>query len=86
MNIKFTNKQEYLEYRAAWKAQYDKLSDEIHRNKRTYYHNGLRVKATAMLEERIQSKVEANRQYLEAKRLRVIEEGKIKMNELLTTL
>ena len=85
MNTKFTNKEEYLAYRSAWKADYEKLSNEIREWKHTYRYNGLRDKATAALEERKWSKVEANRQYLEAKRLKVIEAGKAKLDEMLAT-
>jgi len=85
MNTKFTNKEEYLAYRSAWKVKYAKLSNEIREWKNTYRHNELKTIATAMLEERKWSKIEANRQYLEARRFRIIEEGKAKLEELIAT-
>lgn len=84
MNNKFTNKQEYLAYRSAWKAEYEKLSNEIRKYRGSWTHIGLKLKATDMLEERKLSKIEANRQYLEAKRLRLIAEGKARLEELIS--
>ena len=82
MNTSFNSKETYLAYRSEWKANYKTLSQEIHelRNeiKETQRAKGyagsmqytlikLRAKATAMIEERKASKVEAQRQYLVAK-------------------
>lgn len=97
-NIQFTNKTEYLAYRANWRIQYRQLSQQIRDYKfcrwfaslkradritptltdrfeklkvkhgsRFYYIEPLKAQATAMLEERKASKVEAQRQYLAAK-------------------
>jgi hypothetical protein len=81
MNTSFNSKETYLAYRSEWKANYKNLSQEIRelRNeiKETQRAKGytgsmqytlfkLRAKATAMIEERKASKVEAQRQYLAA--------------------
>ncbi len=78
----FTNKETYLAYRSEWKAKYQALSQEI-RELKTDINETQRAKgyagsmqysllkkralATAMLEERKESKVEAQRQYLASK-------------------
>jgi hypothetical protein len=77
----FTNKETYLAYRSEWKANYKNLSQEIRTLKadirETQQAKGyagsmqyrllkLRDEATAMIEERKASKVEAQRQYLAA--------------------
>jgi hypothetical protein len=79
-HMKFTNKETYLEYRSNWKSEYNTLSKQIRVLKATVRESGhqitwtefrelyqLKAKATAMLEERKESKVEAQRQYLAAK-------------------
>ena len=75
----FTNKETYMAYRSNWKATYKNLSQEIRTLKadisetqRAKGYAGsmqyrllkLRNEATAMIEERKASKVEAQRQYL----------------------
>ncbi len=78
--MKFTNKETYLAYRSNWKTEYNTLSKQIHTLKANVRESGhqitwqefrdlynLKAKATAMLEERKASKVEAQRQYLAAK-------------------
>lgn len=75
----FNNKQEYLQAFALWKADYKKLSETIRAKKYEYKTAqrqrqneyplliSLRVfktEATAMIEARVKSKVEAQRQYL----------------------
>ena len=69
-HMKFTNKEEYLAYRTQWKADYNKLSQEIRNYKRTWKHQELKAKATAMLQQLKFAKIEAQRQYLAAKALR----------------
>lgn len=97
-NTQFTNKDEYLTYRANWRIQYKQLIQQIRDYKfcrwfvslknpdritpalterfeklkakygsRFYYIEPLKAQATAMLEERKASKIEAQRQYLAAK-------------------
>jgi hypothetical protein len=78
--MKFTNKETYLAYRSNWKSEYNELSKQIRALRTETRESGhqitssefyelykLREKATAMLEERKASKVEAQRQYLAAK-------------------
>ena len=80
--MKFTNKETYLAYRSEWKANYKNLSQEIralkveiNETQRAKGYAGsmqyqllkLRKQATAMIEERKESKVEAQRQYLATK-------------------
>lgn len=78
--MKFTNKETYLAYRSNWKSEYNELSKQIRVLKAETRESGhqitcsefyelykLKQKATAMLEERKASKVEAQRQYLAAK-------------------
>ena len=79
MKFTFTNKETYLAYRSNWKATYNKLSQEIRALKvsinETQREKGyagsmqyqllkLRKQATAMIEERKASKIEAQRQYV----------------------
>lgn len=78
-NSQFKNKEEYLQYRKDWKAEYKQLSKDIRVQK--YYIRGqhtpsssdyyelhrLRTTATCMLEELKQAKEEAQRQYLASK-------------------
>lgn len=78
-NIQFNSKETYLAYRSEWKAEYKRLSKEIREERiqirsqrgiesiQYWYLKGLREQATAMLEERKASKVEAQRQYLQAR-------------------
>ena len=81
--VKFTNKEEYLQYRKEWKAKYKILSYEIRETKKDIrevmrnreYAGGLqsslirqRAEATAMLEELKESKQEAQRQYLASRK------------------
>jgi hypothetical protein len=76
MKFTFTNKETYLAYRSNWKAEYKTLSQEIRALKAQMRESGhqitwtefsqlmkLKAKAQAMLEERIESKAEAQRQY-----------------------
>lgn len=76
MKFTFTNKETYLAYRSNWKAEYKTLSQEIRALKAQMRESGhqitwtefsalakLKAKATAMIEERKESKVEAQRQY-----------------------
>ena len=73
----FTNKNEYLIWRTAWKENYAALAKEIRLNKAArksedpairsgcqYQCWRQRHEASAMLEQRKQSKIEAQRQYL----------------------
>ncbi len=75
MKFTFTNKEEYLDYRSNWKSKYKELSQKIRDLKAEVRESGhqitwsefsalrkLKDKATAMLEERKESKVEAQRQ------------------------
>ena len=73
----FKTKEEYLKWRSQWQADYAALSDRI-RDKKAARKNGtiaerctaqvwchlLRKEATAMLEERKESKVKAQQSYL----------------------
>ena len=81
-HMKFNNKETYLDYRSNWKAEYNTLSNEIRELKKqtreSCHHitwseylalKRLKDKATAMLEERKASKIEAQRQYLASKEL-----------------
>jgi hypothetical protein len=76
MKFTFTNKETYLAYRSEWKANYKALTQGIRNLKAEMRESGhqitwtefsqlskLKAKATAMLEERKESKVEAQRQY-----------------------
>jgi hypothetical protein len=76
----FANKDEYLAWRAAWRAEYQALSESIREYKRDrkdrdpairasaqYSCWAYRKEATALLETRKRSKLEAQRQYLAAK-------------------
>ena len=78
----FTNKETYLAYRSEWKANYKTLSHKIQRLKNeikeTQRANGYagsmqynllrqRAFATTMIEGRKESKVEAQRQYVNSK-------------------
>lgn len=76
----FTSRDGYLDYRAAWKAEYKQLSKDIRKAKldhkaaqregRYVSHWTLRdmqERAFRMLAERAASKVEAQRQYLAAR-------------------
>jgi hypothetical protein len=76
MKFTFTNKETYLAYRSNWKAEYKTLSQEIRALKTQMRESGhkitwtefsqlmkLKAKAQSMLEERAESKVEAQRQY-----------------------
>lgn len=82
MTAKFTNKEEYLQYRKEWKAEYKQLSNEIRENKKDMkdvmrhneYAGGIqsclirqRYEATTMLEQLKDAKAEAQRQYLSDK-------------------
>jgi len=73
----FTNKNEYLIWRTAWKENYAALAKEIRLNKAARKGEDaatrsicqwrcclLRREAAALLEQRKQSKIEAQRQYL----------------------
>lgn len=84
-NTQFTNKDEYLTYCANWKIQYKQLSKQIRDMKkavRASYHQitwsefselaKMKARATAMIEERIESKVEAQRQYLAAHSMEMV--------------
>lgn len=78
---KFISKQEYLTWRAAWREEYRKITEEIRGYKRdlrgkphTFESSTkqmqlhvARVEATRMIEQRIQSKKDANASYLAAK-------------------
>jgi len=76
----FTNKAEYLAWRTEWRAQYAELSENIREQKLSRKDKDAlirasaqcfcwryRQEATALLELRKKSKVEAQRQYLAAK-------------------
>jgi len=76
----FTGKAEYLAWREAWRKHYALLSEQIREEKRErknpdaslracaqYHCWSLRQEATALLELRKKSKIEAQRQYLAAK-------------------
>lgn len=76
----FTNKTEYLAWREAWRKHYALLSEQIREEKRERKNPdaglracaqchcwSLRQEATAILELRKKSKIEAQRQYLAAK-------------------
>ena len=76
MKFTFTSKETYLAYRSDWKAKYNELTQEIRMLKATMRESGhqitwteasklqkLKATATAMIEERKDSKVEAQRQY-----------------------
>lgn len=78
-NAKFNTKEEYLAYRSEWRAEYKQLSQNIRALKaetRKSCHNitweealklwKLKKKATEMLTERKESKIESQRQYLAA--------------------
>lgn len=80
LNKWFTNKEEYLAWRAEWRAQYAQLTQDIRehkllrkdrdpatRSRAQYYCWSGRKEATALLELRKKSKVEAQRQYLATK-------------------
>lgn len=81
LNKWFTNKEEYLVWRAAWRENYKALSQQIRETKQerhttkdahtrawsSYQCYCLRLKAKAQMEIRENSKVEAQRQYLAAK-------------------
>lgn len=84
--IAFTNKTEYLAWRARWKADYHELSTEIRQSKtaiklfmRDQCYAGceqgrlraFRTLAKKMLTARQLSKVEAQRQYLAAKQVAI---------------
>jgi len=77
---KFNNKETYLVYRSEWKANYTQLTKEIRALKAEIRQPNCNITwvdarslrdykatATAMIEERKASKVESQRQYLEAK-------------------
>ena len=87
MKFTFTNKETYLAYRSEWKAEYKSLAKEIRTLKADinetqrakgyagYMQYALlkkRATATAMLEERKASKVEAQRQYLIAHKTELV--------------
>lgn len=77
----FTNKAEYLEWRAAWRAHYALMAEEIRECKQLrktapdpedrghaqYRRQQLRAEAAGLMEIRKNSKLEAQRQYLAAK-------------------
>jgi hypothetical protein len=82
MEFTFTNKEEYLAYRSAWKAEYKELSRtirelkadirEIQKNEKNAgilqcSRNKERKAARTMLDDLKWSKMEAQRQYLEQK-------------------
>ena len=82
MKFTFTNKEEYLAYRSAWKDEYKELSRTIRelkadirdiqrdgKNAGTYQYarNRDRKAARTMLDDLKFSKMEAQRQYLEQK-------------------
>lgn len=80
LNKWFNNKEEYLAWRAEWRAQYAQLTQDIREHKlqrkdrdpatrssAQYYCWSCRKEATALLELRKKSKIEAQRQYLAAK-------------------
>lgn len=77
----FNSKETYLAYRSNWKANYKALSQQIrelnndikvtqrekgYAGAMQYQKLKLRAQATAMIEERKASRVEAQRQYLAA--------------------
>jgi exoribonuclease II len=77
--MKFNNKETYLEYRSNWKSEYNTLSKQIRALKKTTRESGhqitwqecrelkqLKEKATYMLIQREESKVEAQNQYMSA--------------------
>lgn len=79
-NTSFNSKETYLAYRSEWKAEYTQLSKEIRALKAEIRQPDRKISweeardlrklkdtATAMIEERKASKVEAQRQYLESK-------------------
>lgn len=85
LNKWFTNKEEYLAWRAEWRAQYAQLTQDIREHKlqrkdrdpatrssAQYYCWKCRKEATELLELRKKSKVEAQRQYLAAKAAAVV--------------
>lgn len=76
----FTSRASYLDYRAAWKAEYKQLSKDIRTAKLEFKNaqregryvshwalRGMQERATMMLAERAASKIEAQRQYLAAR-------------------
>jgi hypothetical protein len=80
LNKWFTSKEEYLAWRAEWRAQYAQLTQDIREHKlqrkdrdpatrssAQYYCWSCRKEATALLELRKKSKIEAQRQYLATK-------------------
>lgn len=82
MEFTFTNKEEYLAYRSAWKAEYKELSKtirelkaDIRETQKNRIHAGgmqytlikERKAARSMLDDLKLSKIEAQRQYLEQK-------------------
>jgi len=80
LNKWFTNKEEYLAWRAEWRAQYAQLTQDIReykllrkdrdpasRSHAKYRCWACRKEATALLELRKKSKIEAQRQYLATK-------------------
>lgn len=84
MKATFTNKEEYLAYRSAWKAEYKELTRTIRQlkadirqtQKEKEYAGGMqytlileRRAANTMIEDLKLSKMEAQRQYLESKKL-----------------
>lgn len=85
-NAKFNTKKEYLAYRSEWKAEYKKLSQQIREFKAEVrgvscrnitWQEALRLwkmkkKATEMLIERKESKIEAQRQYLAAQAVETV--------------
>ena len=79
-NKKFTNKETYLAYRSEWKAEYKKLSQKIRefkddvRGRNITWEEALKLyklkrKATDMLEELKEAKVESQRQCLASKQM-----------------
>jgi ferredoxin-thioredoxin reductase catalytic subunit len=80
LNKWFKNKEEYLAWRAAWRAEYQALSESIREQKCNRKDRDpairssaqcfcwrYRQEAAALLETRKRSKLEAQRQYLAAK-------------------
>lgn len=86
----FKTKEEYIVWRANWKIRYKDLSKKIREQKRTARDGSnsteiqataqsklhyLKIAATAMMEQRTESKVEAQKQYLKAKKEQMKEEA-----------
>lgn len=84
-NFTFKTREEYVAWRANWRAEYAKLSADIRKAKLEYkqdqrdggcptrgYIFDMKNAASNMILERMASKVEANRQYLASKGQEVV--------------